>query len=91
MSTILNTPHIDVRAIPPSHRHPTILGVLTALAPGGSMLVTIDHDPQPLRSQVETGYPKRFDWKYLEQGPDVWRVEIKRQEGSGDGTCCGNG
>lgn len=87
----LNKPLIDVRTIPPGQRHPQIFGVLTALAPGGAMLVTSDHDPRPLHYQIETRYPEQFEWEYLEQGPDVWRVEIKRQESSGCNCCCGNG
>jgi uncharacterized protein (DUF2249 family) len=89
MSTELHKPSVDVRIIPPSHRHSTIFGVLTGLAPGGAMLVTSDHDPRPLHYQIETRYPDQFGWQYLEQGPDVWRVEITRQESTGCGCCCG--
>ena len=90
MSNSLNTPSIDVRTLPPSHRHPTIFGVLTALAPGGAMHVTSDHDPRPLHYQIETRYPEQFDWRYLQQGPEVWKVEIRRQESSGCECCCGS-
>ena len=85
MTPTANTPLIDVRHIQPSHRHSTIFGVLTGLAPGGAMQVASDHDPVPLHHQIDTRYPEQFDWRYIEQGPDVWRVEIKRQAS----TCCG--
>jgi uncharacterized protein (DUF2249 family) len=85
-----NIPEIDVRVIPPSHRHPTIFGVLTALAPGGVMHVTSDHDPRPLRHQIEARYPDEFHWSYLEQGPDVWKVQIEREESSGCTCSCGH-
>lgn len=90
MPNASNIPLIDVRTIPPSQRHPQIFGVLTALAPGGSMLVTSDHDPRPLQYQIVTRYPDQFDWAYLEQGPDVWRIEITRQQDSGCECCCGH-
>lgn len=90
MSTTDNTPLIDVRTLPPSHRHPTIFGVLTALAPGGSMLVTSDHDPRPLHYQIVTRYPDTFGWEYLEEGPEVWRVQITREDASGCGCGCGH-
>lgn len=90
MTDTLNLPLIDVRIIPPSQRHPAIFGVLTALEPGGAMLVTSDHDPRPLHYQIETRYPEQFDWEYLEQGPEVWRIQIKRPESSGCDCCCGN-
>ena len=90
MLSLENTPEIDVRQIPPSHRHPTIFGVLTALAPGGAMHVTSDHDPRPLHHQIDTRYPDEFGWLYLEQGPDVWKVQIRRAESAGCDCCCGN-
>jgi uncharacterized protein (DUF2249 family) len=83
-------PEIDVRRIPPSHRHPTIFGVLTTLAPGGAMHITSDHDPRPLRRQIEARYPDEFAWHDLEQGPDVWRVQISRAAASGCDCCCGH-
>lgn len=85
-----NKPLIDVRTLMPGERHLAIFGVLTNLAPGGAMLVTSDHDPRPLHYQIETRYPDQFAWEYLEQGPDVWRVEIQRQDSSGCECCCGH-
>jgi uncharacterized protein (DUF2249 family) len=91
MPTEQTMPLIDVRTIAPSLRHSTIFGVLTALSPGGAMQVASDHDPRPLHYQIETRYPAEFDWRYLEQGPDVWRVEISRPKNAGCDCCCGNG
>jgi uncharacterized protein (DUF2249 family) len=85
-----NIPAIDVRHIHPSRRHPTIFGVLAALAPGGAMRVTSDHDPHPLHYQIATRFPDQFGWEYLEHGPDVWKVQITRAEGSGRECCCGH-
>ncbi|MCP8894426.1 DUF2249 domain-containing protein [Shinella daejeonensis] len=82
-------PAIDVRTIPPHERHQRIFGMLGALAPGSSMLITSDHDPRPLRLQLEMNFPGSFGWDYLDQGPDVWRVEIGRLRHE-DGECgCG--
>ncbi|KAB1088338.1 DUF2249 domain-containing protein [Neorhizobium galegae] len=86
----IEIPSIDVRTLAPAERHPKIFGVLTSLIPGGVMLVTSDHDPRPLHYQIESRYPEEFDWQYLEQGPDVWRVEIQRAQGSGCDCCCGH-
>ncbi|MBD9371117.1 DUF2249 domain-containing protein [Rhizobium sp. ARZ01] len=90
MSNSENIPLIDVRTIAPPERHPKIFGVLTALAPGGKMHVTSDHDPRPLHYQIETRYPEQFQWEYLEQGPEVWRVEIQRYKSSGCECSCGH-
>lgn len=83
-------PSIDVRVIPPRERHPRIFGMLGALLPGTSMLITSDHDPRPLHYQLETNFPGQFGWDYLEQGPEVWRVEIDRLEDGGCDCCCGS-
>lgn len=83
-------PEIDVRQLSPGHRHPTIFGVLTALAPGGAMHVTGDHDPRPLHRQIESRYPDEFGWLYLEHGPDLRRVQITRAESSGCDCCRGH-
>ncbi|MDG4880477.1 MAG: DUF2249 domain-containing protein [Mesorhizobium sp.] len=85
---VVSQPQLDVRAIPPVERHPRIFGIAQALAEGQSFVIVNDHDPRPLRYQMEARYPGLFDWEYLQQGPDIWRVEIKRLQ-SGCDCCCG--
>lgn len=67
---------IDVRSIPPRERHPLIFNTFTNLAAGESLLLINDHDPKPLYYQFQAEHTNRFDWNYLEQGPDVWKVQI---------------
>ena len=81
---------IDVRVIPHAERHATIFGALNTLAPGKALEVTADHDPRPLHYQLETNFPGQFGWDYLEQGPEVWRVEIDRLEDGGCDCCSGS-
>lgn len=69
---------LDVRLIPPREKHPTIFATFEALAPGESFVLVNDHDPFPLRYQFEAERAGQFGWNYLEQGPQVWRVEISR-------------
>lgn len=70
---------LDVRVIPPREKHPTIFQTFDALAPGESFVLVNDHDPFPLRYQMEAERAGAFGWEYLEQGPTVWRVEISRR------------
>ena len=67
---------LDVRAIPPPQKHPTILSRFDALQPGQSFTLVNDHDPKPLYYQFNAEQPGRFEWEYLESGPSVWRVRI---------------
>jgi len=69
---------LDVRDIPPRERHPRIFGVLDGLPRGASLELTNDHDPKPLYYQIQFERPGQFDWEYLVDGPDVWRVRITR-------------
>jgi uncharacterized protein (DUF2249 family) len=71
---------LDVRRLPHGRgRHDAIFGRLNALNPGGQLVIVNDHDPRPLRYQIDVVWPEVFDWEYLEAGPQVWRVAITRR------------
>ena len=67
---------IDVRTIPPRDRHPLIFEQLDALAPGTSLRLVNDHDPKPLRYQIDAERPDQFRWEYVEDGPERWEIDI---------------
>jgi uncharacterized protein (DUF2249 family) len=69
---------LDVRALPHGTRHEIIFAKLDRLGPGDSLIIVNDHDPKPLRYQTGAMWPDRFDWSYLESGPQQWRVAITR-------------
>lgn len=69
---------IDVRTIVPRERHPLIFRTFEGLRPGEAFELVNDHDPKPLYYQFQAELGPTFDWQYLEQGPEVWRVRIGR-------------
>lgn len=69
---------LDVREIIPRERHPRIFDTFDGLAPGQSFTLVNDHDPKPLFYQFNFERPGAFDWAYLEEGPEIWRVRISR-------------
>jgi uncharacterized protein (DUF2249 family) len=69
---------LDVRAMPPALRHEQIFARVADLAPGGSFVLCNDHDPKPLRYQLDAERPGEITWDYLDEGPQVWRVRIGR-------------
>lgn len=69
---------IDVREIMPRERHPLIFRTFNALKHGEAFHLVNDHDPKPLYCQFKAEHDGAFGWTYLESGPDVWRVEIRR-------------
>ena len=70
---------VDVRTIVPRERHPLIFRTYGALKPGEAFELVNDHDPKPLYYQFQAEVGPQFDWQYLEQGPEVWRVRIARK------------
>ncbi|HEY6028355.1 MAG TPA: DUF2249 domain-containing protein [Pseudolabrys sp.] len=71
---------IDVRSLVPAQRHKKIFELVNELPVGASFVLVNDHDPKPLYYQLEAEYPSQFSWTYVERGPDVWCVEIGRQQ-----------
>ncbi len=67
---------LDVRSEPPARRHELIFETYHGLGDGESYVLVNDHDPKPLRYQFEAEHAGAFTWQYLEEGPQVWRVEI---------------
>lgn len=77
---------LDVRTEPPARRHELIFDSYSSLSAGESFVLVNDHDPKPLWYQFEAEYTGAFQWEYLEQGPEVWRVRIGKPEASSGGT-----
>lgn len=69
---------LDVRTLPPPKKHATIHELLEGLAPGDTLRIVNDHDPRPLRYELEQDYPDAFEWTYVESGPQTWRVDISK-------------
>jgi uncharacterized protein (DUF2249 family) len=67
---------LDVRPMAPRDRHETIFGQLERLATGETLRLVNDHDPAPLRYQLDATRPGQFVWEYVERGPEDWAVEI---------------
>ena len=85
---------IDLRQIEPSARHPLIFSNYAALLPGQALEIINDHDPAPLNAQFQVRSPGLFSWNYLEQGPQVWRVQIGKTAGAdsaASSSCCSGG
>lgn len=67
---------LDVRPMAPRHRHATIFERLDDLATGETLRLVNDHDPSPLRYQLDATRPGQFRWEEVERGPERWAVDI---------------
>lgn len=72
------TPELDARAIPHAIRHATIFGALSAVQPGGAMVLVAPHDPLPLLAQIAEREGDAIEVTYLERGPEAWRLRLAR-------------
>lgn len=92
------TATVDARILPIPQKHPTIFRTFEGLKSGEAMLLVNDHDPKPLYYQFAAERTGQFEWRYLENGPEVWKVEIRRvspasamQQPAESLGCCGHG
>lgn len=69
---------LDIRPIPPREKHPIIFETFDALHIGEEFQLVNDHDPMPLYYQFNAERTNQFGWEYVEKGPQVWRVNIKK-------------
>jgi uncharacterized protein (DUF2249 family) len=70
---------LDVRPVEPKHRFDAIMGAYEALPAGGVLELTVDHDPMCMYYTLRaTRGEQTFRFAYLEEGPEVWRVEVRR-------------
>lgn len=69
---------IDLRDTPHERRHATVFFAFDQLAAGEWFLLVNDHDPQPLRAQMEQYRPGQLSWEYEVQGPYEFRIKISR-------------
>ncbi len=69
---------LDVRTLPGPQRHPRIFALLDQLAPGKELVLINDHEPKPLRYQIQANQPGCFEWDPRETGRHEWTVRIRR-------------
>ena len=78
---------LNVTLLEPRQKHPIIFVRFDELNEGESLTIHNDHDPKPLYYQLLGERGNIFNWEYLEQGPELWKVKIaKRISGEGDET-----
>ena len=85
---------IDVRQIAPFERHGLIFAQLDALSAGEALQLINDHDPLPLRYQIDLQWPGQFGFTTLEAGPALWRLEICKAAvpaKASNSACCSGG
>ena len=73
-------PELDVQTIPHAVRHAAIFGAIESLRPGAGLVISATHDPVPLLQQLRDRHGDAYNTRYLDQGPERWRVLIRRAD-----------
>ena len=68
----------DGRNIPCSEKHGQIIAKWQALPVGAAFVLINNHDPVRMHKQFSELWPGTFEWKYLVQGPDEFRIQITK-------------
>jgi regulator of cell morphogenesis and NO signaling len=71
---------LNVTLIEPRLKHPTIFRYFDDLKGGDAFQILNDHDPKPLYYQLIAERGNVFTWEYLENGPQWWRVQIRKAD-----------
>ncbi|WP_062106673.1 DUF2249 domain-containing protein [Bacillus niameyensis] len=69
---------VKVTEYPPHLKHKVIFETYKKLESKEAMLIVNDHDPIPLRYQLESMFPDQFEWEYVEQGPSTFQIKIEK-------------
>ena len=70
---------LDIRIYEKGHKKDIIFKAFEELTLGETMELINDHNPRPLYQQFILNFPEHFEWEYLEQGPEIWRIAIMRK------------
>ncbi len=81
MASAMNEPKIlDVRSLFPAERQRSVFANYDRLGAGAKFVLMNDRDPRPLYRRFDAERHGKFSWRYLQQGPAIWRVEIGRPD-----------
>jgi uncharacterized protein (DUF2249 family) len=81
-STAVESHTVDIRTLGGCvDRKASVLKTFDALDVGESVVVVNDHMPKGLLLHFQELRPGGFDWTSLEEGPEVFRVRITKQDG----------
>jgi uncharacterized protein (DUF2249 family) len=70
---------LDVRAVEPKDRFERIMAAWESLPVSRSLELIVDHDPKCMYYTLKATHgDDTFDFVYLEDGPETWRVRVTR-------------
>jgi uncharacterized protein (DUF2249 family) len=70
---------LDIVPVAPKHRFDTIMAAYARLSVADTLELRMDHQPECLYyTLLATRGDDAFTMEYLEAGPEVWRVRVRK-------------
>ncbi len=71
---------LDIRPVEPKDRFERIMAAYEGLLEGAALDLTVDHDPKCMYYALKaTRGDDAFAFEYLEDGPETWRVLVRKR------------
>lgn len=71
---------LDIRPVEPKDRFERIMTAYEGLLDGATLDLTVDHDPKCMYYALKaTRGDDAFAFEYLENGPETWRVQVRKR------------
>lgn len=75
-----DTMKLDVRPVEPKDRFERIMSAYESLPVNATLELVVDHDPKCMYYTLQaTRGDDAFTFDYLDNGPEVWRVQVCRR------------
>lgn len=63
----------------PHHVNSSVIDAFDSLPVGEKMILINDADPSHVFDQLEERRYGKFEWEYIEEGPDEWKVSLAKK------------
>lgn len=70
---------LDTRGHEQSHINNMVINSFDSLPVGEKMILVNDTDPSHVFNHLEEKRYGKFEWDYVEEGPDIWKVSLAKK------------
>lgn len=70
---------LDTRGYEANDVNSVVLRTFSSLPVGEKIVLINDSDPIHAFKQLEETQFGKFEWEYIEEGPDVWKVSLAKK------------
>ncbi|WP_353093500.1 DUF2249 domain-containing protein [Tissierella praeacuta] len=75
----MSTMELDTSGYEINDVNSVVLRTFDSLPVGEKMVLINDSDPSHVFHQLEEKRTGKFEWEYIQEGPDVWKVSLAKK------------